>query len=82
LFEDRMTLSRSLALLLLVAATAVSATDPIASIKSAVEGCRARQAAQAARVGPVKDGAGFFEPSAARTGSDAGASCVQAIEAL
>jgi hypothetical protein len=40
---------------------AASAAGPIASLKSALEGCRARQAAQAPRIGPVKDAGGFIK---------------------
>jgi hypothetical protein len=41
-------------------ATAVVA-GPIATLKSVLESCQARQAAQAPRIGPVKDGGGFIK---------------------
>jgi len=40
---------------------AASAAGPIASLKSALEGCRARQAAQAPRIESVEDGGGFIK---------------------
>jgi len=54
-------LPKSIALLLLAAVTSALATDPKVSIRTAIEGFRAQQAAQAPRVGPVKDGGGFIK---------------------
>jgi len=41
--------------------TGASAAGPITALKSALERCQARQAAQAPRIGPVKDGGGFIK---------------------